>query len=216
VSIRKRLTRVEAAELTGTRLLNAAREAFTQQGYHATTLDAVAAAAGFTKGVVYARYASKADLFLALVEERIDRRIRDMERLEVPDLLDALLRQQMARLEGERSWLLVVTEFRIAASRVPALAARYAALHERLVQAVAAAIVRALEREGRELAMPAVDFARVALALGGGMMLERVTSGPVFSDALAQRTHRVLVEAVSQPIERRSRSTRKTRGSKMR
>lgn len=203
--------------MNSTRLLDAAREAFTEQGYHATTLDGVAAAAGFTKGVVYARYASKADLFLALVEERIDRRIRDMERLDVPDLLDALARQQMARLDGERAWLLVVTEFRIAASRVPVLAARYAALHERLVEAIAATIVRALEREPRELAIPTIDLARVAVALGGGMMLERVTSGAAFPEALARRAHQAVMEALSRPAPRSARSTtRKARRSKTR
>jgi AcrR family transcriptional regulator len=214
MSIRKRLTRVEAAEVNSTRLLDAAREAFTQQGYHATTLDGVAAAAGFTKGVVYARYASKADLFLALVEERIDRRIRDMEKLDGPDLLDALARQQMARVEPERAWLLVVMEFRIAASRVPVLAARYAALHERLVKAIAATIERAMEREGRELAISTIDLARVAVALGSGTMLERVTSGKVLSDALAQHAHEALMEALARPVERRRSSTRKARGRK--
>jgi AcrR family transcriptional regulator len=36
------------------------------------TLDAIADEAGFSKGVVYSRFGSKADLFLALLDRRIE------------------------------------------------------------------------------------------------------------------------------------------------
>src|SRR2546421_6018513 len=54
-------------------LLDAAAIVFTQRGFHGSTLDAVAAAAGFTKGAVYSNFKSKDDLFLALLDDRIER-----------------------------------------------------------------------------------------------------------------------------------------------
>ena len=47
---------------------------FLARGYHAATLEQIADEAGFSKGVVYSRFASKADLFLALLEDRIAER----------------------------------------------------------------------------------------------------------------------------------------------
>ncbi len=72
MSIRKPVTRAARAEANGQRLLEAARAVFVRRGYMLATLDEIAAAAGLTKGAVYARFASKADLLLALLERRID------------------------------------------------------------------------------------------------------------------------------------------------
>ncbi|MGI8927178.1 MAG: helix-turn-helix domain-containing protein [Tepidiformaceae bacterium] len=47
-------------------LLDAARDAFAEGGYDRTSLDAVVAAAGFSKGAVYSHFATKLDLFLAV------------------------------------------------------------------------------------------------------------------------------------------------------
>ncbi|MFM9927608.1 TetR family transcriptional regulator [Variovorax sp. H27-G14] len=62
-----RHTKAEAA-LTRTRLLEAALAAFAQDGVRATTLEAVAARAGVTRGAVYWHFADKA----ALVAEAVD------------------------------------------------------------------------------------------------------------------------------------------------
>ena len=61
-----RLTRPQQVERNRERVLDAAREVFTESGYVKATLDAIAARAGFSKGVVYSQFDSKADLFLAL------------------------------------------------------------------------------------------------------------------------------------------------------
>jgi AcrR family transcriptional regulator len=53
---------------TRSRILGAARQVFAEQGYLGATLDEVAAAAGLTKGAIYWHFASKSDLFLALLE----------------------------------------------------------------------------------------------------------------------------------------------------
>src|SRR3954465_7610484 len=55
-------------------LLDAGRTVFVRDGYHRASLDRVAAEAGFTKGAVYGNFATKADLLLAIYEERSEAR----------------------------------------------------------------------------------------------------------------------------------------------
>ena len=63
---RRRPTRAEAAELDG-RLRKAAVETFLEHGFHGTTMDAVARAAGITRRTLYARYPDKGALFAEVI-----------------------------------------------------------------------------------------------------------------------------------------------------
>ncbi|PZG20231.1 TetR/AcrR family transcriptional regulator, partial [Nonomuraea aridisoli] len=60
-----RRTQAERSDETTARLVRAARDLFGADGYAATTIDAVAAAAGMTKGAAYHHFAGKAELFRA-------------------------------------------------------------------------------------------------------------------------------------------------------
>jgi AcrR family transcriptional regulator len=68
---RERLSRDERRRQTRERLLDAASAVFARVGYNAASVDAVAEAAGLTKGAVYSNYASKEELFLALLDRRV-------------------------------------------------------------------------------------------------------------------------------------------------
>ena len=59
-------TQQERTEATTTALITAARELFAEDGYAATSLDAVVAKAGVTKGALYHHFAGKRDLFAAV------------------------------------------------------------------------------------------------------------------------------------------------------
>ena len=67
-----RLTRAERREQTRDDLIAAADRLFVEGGFHATSLDQIAAAAGYTKGAVYSNFASKEDLFFAVYERRAE------------------------------------------------------------------------------------------------------------------------------------------------
>ena len=69
-----RLDQVEQSQRNRKLVLSAARRLFLARGYHGASLEQIADAAGFSKGVVYSQFESKADLFLALLEQRIDER----------------------------------------------------------------------------------------------------------------------------------------------
>lgn len=65
-----RPTREEAARREA-RIVEVATQLFIERGFDATSMDAVAEAAGVSKPTVYARYRDKRDLFEAVLKERV-------------------------------------------------------------------------------------------------------------------------------------------------
>lgn len=61
--------RLDYVEQTRRALVVAAEALFIERGYQATSIDAVGAAARFTKGAVYRHFADKRSLFLAVFEQ---------------------------------------------------------------------------------------------------------------------------------------------------
>ena len=212
--MRKRVARAELVETTRRRLLESARRVFLRRGYAATSLDMIAREAGLTKGAVYSRFKSKADMFLALLEERIAGRIADMEAAAAAEhgavgLGERLSRQWDDRMPAELDWMRVGIEFRLHAARIPALNRRYAALHGRLRHALAAVIEREAREEGQPLPIPADDVARAAMALLTGTVLERCADGNAYPEHLNATINRAifigLASAVAAPPARRLR-----------
>ena len=76
-----RLTRKERQARTRRRLVDAAAHVGARRGLAAASLDEVAQVAGYTKGAVYANFASKEELFLAVLDERFAERLAQIERL---------------------------------------------------------------------------------------------------------------------------------------
>lgn len=66
-------TQAERRDATTAALLVAARELFASDGYAATSIDAVAAKAGVTKGAVYHHYSGKRELFAAVFTDEHER-----------------------------------------------------------------------------------------------------------------------------------------------
>jgi AcrR family transcriptional regulator len=63
-------TQAERTEATTGQLVEEARKLFAADGYEATSLDDVVAAAGVTKGALYHHFGSKRDLFRAVFEHQ--------------------------------------------------------------------------------------------------------------------------------------------------
>lgn len=202
MSIKKPPSRAARTEANGERLLEAARAVFVRRGYMLATLDEIAAAAGLTKGAVYARFASKADLLLALVARRIDERLADLRSLPPPhsaaEEADGIFRQWLQR-SRDAAWNLLVLEFRVAAARDRALNARYRALHQRLVDGVAERVAMGAAAAGASLREPAAQIARAGLAFANGLLLERaVASEDELPEALAIACNQALIDSVTE------------------
>ena len=76
-----RLTRKQQQAKTRERLMESAMRVFSEEGLDGASIDAIAAGAGYTKGAFYANFESKNELFLTILEDRIDRRTEEVERV---------------------------------------------------------------------------------------------------------------------------------------
>jgi AcrR family transcriptional regulator len=216
VGIRKPKSRAEQTEENGRRLLDAARKVFTTRGYHATTLDQIAHSAGLTKGAVYTRFDSKADLMLALLAERIESRVAEVRALAEPnsvaDAADDVFRQWLSR-SRDADWTLLVLELRIAAARDRQLNARYAALHQRVIDSVAAHLERGAKASGLVLEQPATLVTQIGLALSNGLLLERAVTDDVAGlDAAVREANKALAAALM-PFDTSPRSKKERKRS---
>jgi AcrR family transcriptional regulator len=63
------LTRAEQQSRTRAALVASARRVFARDGFHGANLTAIAREAGLTKGAVYSNFDSKADVFLAVLDD---------------------------------------------------------------------------------------------------------------------------------------------------
>lgn len=177
---RLRLTRAQAKEQTRERLLQAARRVFVERGFHATTLDEVAEEAGHTKGAVYSAFESKADLFLAILEERTRRRAEELRRITTcVSSLDELARTGeglwIATLRDEREWSLLLVEFEVYAARDALLRERLAGILGLFRSAMSEAIEAVAAASGERPPVPAEQLTVATLALSNGIMLEGLT-----------------------------------------
>src|SRR5437764_15295448 len=77
IARRRRIARAERRDARQ-ELLRAAADVFAERGFRDASIDEVAERAGYSKGAVYWHFASKGDLFFALVEEHVDRPTREV------------------------------------------------------------------------------------------------------------------------------------------
>jgi AcrR family transcriptional regulator len=186
----RRLTREQSAERTRSKLLQAAEAVFLESGFHSATLENVAERAGFTTGAVYSRFGGKADLFLALLEDRNPRTVRAFADVvaEVEDgreLVGSFTRWWSERLREGPAWSLVLVEFWTSAGRDPVMRERFAASHERLMSSIGAIVDEAAARLGVQLHVPSIELARVTTALARGLALERLVNQDAVDEGLA-------------------------------
>jgi AcrR family transcriptional regulator len=114
-------------------LLDAASDLFAHKGFHATTAEAVAAAAGRTTGALYDHFGGKEGLLVALLERWVERRVVDLTAViegadDLRDRLGAMWEGVVVGADDDGSgpadgeWLLLEIELWLHAVRDPELA----------------------------------------------------------------------------------------------
>jgi AcrR family transcriptional regulator len=173
-----RRSRAEQVEENRAAVLAAARSVFLAKGYAGATLDAIAQEAGFTKGVVYSQFESKADLFLALLDRRIHERAAHNERVVAGMIgesgLFALLENFERDSRSEAAWTRLLIEFRVVAARDPELNRQYAERHARTIDLLADLLQQLHARGGLEPGVTVRTMAEFILAFGAGAALEHI------------------------------------------
>jgi AcrR family transcriptional regulator len=176
----ERLSRARQNDRNRALLLSAALRVFLTRGYHAATLEQIAEEAGFSKGAVYSRFGSKADMFLALLTDRIGARAAQnasaVAELASSGTVAGLIELAWQAERATPGWRLLVTEFRVLAARDPALNRRYATAHATTVDGIASVLSAMAERDGISLAVPARRLAELLLAIETGIALEQLAS----------------------------------------
>jgi AcrR family transcriptional regulator len=182
-------TRADRRAQTRDELIAAADRRFSADGFHATSLDAVADEAGYTKGAVYSNFSSKEDLFFAVYERRVDRSLAETAALldDAPTAYEGLSRVRAAavgRREADDGWLAVFFEFWAHVLRHPEHRSRFAQQHDRVARQLAEALKRDARERGAELPLPPLRLALSLLALNTGLGLERLTQPDVVGPEL--------------------------------
>jgi AcrR family transcriptional regulator len=173
-----RLRRAEQVERNREIVLGAAKRVFLERGYNGASVEAIAEEAGFSKGVVYSQFGSKADMFLALLDQRIDARAAQNADAVARggDSIRALLRAGARDAAAEPGWPRLLVEFRVAAGRDPELNRRYAAAHARTIEALAAVLTEIHEREARTPVVAVRSIAELIVGVASAVALEQLAN----------------------------------------
>lgn len=202
---RRRLRRGERQELTRRELLDAAERIFARDGFSGASVAAIAEEAGYSHGAVYSNFKDKEDLFLVLVEERIDARLAgvyeaaDAELSHGGEPLEAAHRF-VSMLQHERQAFLLLVDFWNQAVRDPHAAARFAQRHARLRTLIGRIVDGIARDQGLELTLPREQVATALIALFNGFAIERLADPDAAPDELlAHAVAAVLRGASGQP-----------------
>ncbi len=175
---RARISRRERTEQTRAELVEAARVVFLRSGFHGASLEDISLEAGYTTGAVYSRFGGKDALFLAVLDDHIERRLRRYMDAAgaAPDFDSAgrdMLRAAVAAGREEPGWTPLLMEFWTHAARREELRLAVLERHERQIAQLADVYEEIAAREGMRFTRPAREVLRVSTALARGLGLER-------------------------------------------
>lgn len=181
-----------SAELRGTareRLLDAALAEFRERGYAASSLQSIATRAGLTKGAIYWSFEDKEDLFLALVDERLDGPARELiaAASAAPAEIEAApgISRGFAALVGEQPDLvLLAIEHWALAMRRDTVRTDFAARQRALAEAVARTLEARHATLGVPLTYPAERLGTAIVALCIGLAMEGLAQPDAVPDEL--------------------------------
>jgi AcrR family transcriptional regulator len=166
-------------------MLDAAVEMFSRNGYHETSMDAIAAEAEISKPMLYLYYGSKEELFGACLDRELGRFIEavraDIDLRQSPkDLLRSTILAFMRYIDANRaSWIVLYQQ--ATSSQMYSHTVREG--RERIIDLVAR-----LLSQGTRNPQPDSDFHIIAVALvgAGEAIATRVSSGEADVDEAAE------------------------------
>ena len=167
-------------------MLDAAVQMFSVNGYHETSMDAIAAEAQISKPMLYLYYGSKEDLLGACLNRELSRFIdvlrADIDFSQSPkDLLRNTIVSFLRYIDANRaSWIVMYTQ----AISSQAFAHTVREGREQIIELVAG-----LVRAGSRAPRPDVEHQMMAVALvgAGEAMANRLSTGDIDADDAAER-----------------------------
>jgi AcrR family transcriptional regulator len=213
---RKRRTQAERREQTREEVLAAAARVFAKRGFHATSLDAIAEEAGFSRGAVYYNFADKEELFLELLDRRCAERAQDLREVfaDADEDVEATSRRaQLAAdhaldaMTGDPEWRALYMEFLAHAARDASFRRAFARRTAQMRGALEEVVVDRTQPVADVLGMEPEQLAVVIDALGTGLWAHHMLHGSravppdLFSNALALLVEGIAARASAQSEE---------------
>jgi AcrR family transcriptional regulator len=173
--VRTRPTRDETCD----KLFEAATRVFEEQGIGSASIEAIAAAAGFSRGAFYSNFKSKDELIIAMLEDHVERSIeRHLDLLaqheNIDDFLNALKSMDRGKQDPLGRAPLLHMEMILfvarAEKRRPELAKRLRARRKLVTDIVETSV----KNSGRPDALNPAWTAAIVLALEDGFRLHRL------------------------------------------
>ena len=213
------LTRERRRELTRTALIESAADLFAKQGFHATSLEEIASAAGFTRGAIYKNFKSKEEILIAVVDWTIERQfaafadvLDEEEGATAADQASAAAELWARLFRRDRELTLLTLELRLLALRNPEFRPRLAEWERHQVERTARFIEERMEGSGFTISISPEDLAAVSLA-----GVEGVSQAAVIQEDGEERANQLmkvlfaLLSSVVEPVEPASRKRPKKR-----
>ena len=164
------MTRAESQAQTRAQLVATAKQMFFTDGYHPTSLDKVADAAGYSKGAVYSNFRNKDELCAAVLDELRAERLTEVVALVSQRNRFEALRDWAERVVGDPGWTQLEAEFALHARPNEHLRTELAAGLDNIIEMLTRGVESA---DDLDLKMPSREVATVMLALGVGLGLMR-------------------------------------------
>jgi AcrR family transcriptional regulator len=184
----KRLTREDKRAANRSLILRAAREVFGRRGYHSATIEEIADEAGLSNGAIYYNFKNKEDLFLALLDDRIQERALSVAGILSSADADAQAHDVISSIKANRTWRLLFLEFVTYAARNPKFARRLRRQRARMRTALSETIERQIP-DRLSGNVPPDRLSLILIALANGLAIEELTNpGSVPEDLISQAT----------------------------
>lgn len=170
-------TRAESQARTRDALVATAQEMFLRDGYHVTSLEKVAEAAGYSKGAVYSNFRNKNELCMAAIDAIHDRELRSIgDALAAATTLEQRLTAFAAwadRMIGDENWTVLLVEFAAEIRRTPAVREQLATRERTIAEGIAKLLARNGKEFGLRAKLPYDVIAQAMLSMGIGLGIQR-------------------------------------------
>ncbi|GAB2550804.1 TetR/AcrR family transcriptional regulator [Nocardia heshunensis] len=187
VAARRVLTRAESQALTREELIEAAERLFYANGYHTTSLAAIAAEAGRTIGAVYSNFDGKEDLCVEVLRgwgtSRMSRLAAAVASTDgtLEQRLDAIATWWDTQLMGDPAPLILAAEYGVSVLRDPVRQAAAVELCERLLESGRVLLLEHLPESAAHNAQLLEDAVQGVLGTGMGLAAG-IVSGVISSE----------------------------------
>jgi AcrR family transcriptional regulator len=197
------MTRSERQAKTRADLLAAAARVFARSGYDAASVAEIAEEAGYSHGAVYSNFEGKEELFLALYEEWVARRVAEIEATwshegTLAERARAAADDWMRSVARDPEPFLLRLEFTARAARDPKLRRKLGTRVGAVPLAIRRLVEERAEAEGVELPVAAGELALALQALSLGLALETLGNPDALQRGIGGDLAALLVESLAE------------------